>query len=65
MYESENEFEEALYNFGTRVEIICASEMGGRINSETAYQRIKEELKELKKIRKQYKKNEIEDHSNE
>lgn len=58
MYELSNEFEKALYNFGGRVEIICAMEMGGRIDSETAYQRIKEELKELKKIRKQYKKTE-------
>ena len=31
-------------------------EMGGRISAEEAYQQIKEELKELKKVRKSWKK---------
>ena len=31
MYEELNCFEEALKHFGTRVEIICAMELGGRI----------------------------------
>ena len=56
MYEELNNFEKALSHFGTRVDIICAQEMGGKINAETAYQNIKMELKELKKIRKKTKK---------
>jgi len=49
-------FEKALSHFGTRVDIIINFEMGGKIDSETAYRQIKEELKELKKIRKTQKK---------
>ena len=36
MYEELNCFEEALKHFGTRVEVICAMELGGRINAEDA-----------------------------
>jgi len=39
-----------------REHIIIALEMGGKIDAETAYQNIKMELKELKKIRKKAKK---------
>jgi hypothetical protein len=56
MYEELDSFEKALSHFGTRVDIICALEMGGKIDAETAYKNIKMELKELKKIRKQSKK---------
>jgi len=56
MYEELDNFERALSHFGTRVDIICALEMGGKISAETAYQNIKIELKELKKIRKKTKK---------
>ena len=56
MYENLDTFERALAHFGTRVDMICAMEMGGKIDAETAYQNIKIELKELKKIRKQAKK---------
>jgi hypothetical protein len=56
MYEELNNFEKALSHFGTRVDIICALEMGGKIDAEIAYQNIKMELKELKKIRKKTKK---------
>ena len=56
MYEDLDCFEKALSHFGTRVDVICAMEMGGRINAEIAYQNIKMELKELKKIRKSWKK---------
>jgi hypothetical protein len=56
MYEELDSFERALAHFGTRVDVICAMEMGGRIDAETAYKNIKLELKELKKVRKQYKK---------
>lgn len=55
MYEELNSFEEALKHFGTRVEIITAMEMARKISPEDAYQQIKEELKEVKKIRKGYK----------
>jgi hypothetical protein len=56
MYEELTTFETALSHFGTRVDIICALEMGGKIDSETAYKNIKMELKELKRVRKQIKK---------
>lgn len=55
MYEDLDNFEKALSHFGTRVDVIVAMEMGDKIDCETAYKRIKEELKELKKIRKQNK----------
>ena len=52
MYEELDTFERALQHFGTRVEVIAAMEMGDRISAEDAYQMIKDELKELKKVRK-------------
>ena len=55
MYEDLDNFETALKHFGTRVDVIIAMEMADKIDSETAYQKIKMELKELKKIRKQWK----------
>jgi hypothetical protein len=55
MYEDLDSFERALMHFGTRVDVIIAMEMGNKVDSETAYQRIKAELKELKKIRKKNK----------
>ena len=58
MYESLNCFEEALKHFGTRVEMITAMEVSKRISAEDAYQMIKDELKEVKKCRKIFKKNE-------
>jgi hypothetical protein len=56
MYEELNCFEEALKHFGTRVEMITAMEMGRKIVPEDAYQMIKDELKDLKKVRKSWKK---------
>ena len=56
MYEDLNDYEKALAHFGTRVDVIVALELGGKINEETAYQNIKDELKELKRVRKSYKK---------
>jgi hypothetical protein len=56
MYDDLDTLEQALSHFGTKVEIICALELGGKIDGETAYQNIKLELKELKKARKRYKK---------
>lgn len=55
MYEDLDCFERALQHFGTRVDIIVALELGNKIDSETAYKMIKEELKDLKKIRKKTK----------
>ena len=55
MYEELDTFERALMHFGTRVDVICAMEMGHKVDSETAYQLIKAELKALKKVRKQVK----------
>ena len=55
MYSQLDTFEMALQHFGTRVEMISAMEMGGKISTEDAYQMIKSELKELKKVRKQSK----------
>jgi hypothetical protein len=55
MYELDN-FEKALAHFGSRVDVICALEMGGKIDAETAYKNIKLELKELKRVRKHTKK---------
>ena len=61
MYESLDCFETALKHFGTRVDMICALEMGGKIDAETAYQNIKMELKSLKKIRKRHKEENCDD----
>ncbi len=58
MYEDLNCFEEALKHFGTRVELTIALEMGRKLSAEDAYKIIKEEIKELKKCRKQFQKNE-------
>lgn len=55
MYDLDS-FEQALAHFGTRVDILVALEMGGKIDSESAYKKIKEELKQLKQARKQYNK---------
>ena len=55
MYEELDSFERALQHFGTRVEVISAMEMAKKLSSEDAYQMIKSELKELKKVRKQIK----------
>jgi hypothetical protein len=55
MYELDD-FEKALAHFGSRVDIIVALEMGGKLDADTAYKNIKIELKELKRIRKSIKK---------
>ena len=58
MYNDLDTFERALQHFGTRVEVITAMEMGNRINAEDAYQMIKNEVKDLKKVRKKQQKSE-------
>jgi len=57
VYENMNELEKGLRDFGTRVDVICAMEMAGKISEEDAYQEIKSLCKELKQIRKSYRKN--------
>ncbi len=52
MYNHLNNYEQALRTFGIQVEIICAQEMGGSLTPEQAHQRVKEEYKKLKQIRK-------------
>jgi hypothetical protein len=47
-----NSYDEALYQFGTRCEVIIALERGKKIDFEAAYQEIKKELRTLKKARK-------------
>lgn len=61
MYEDLNCFEKALTHFGTRVEVIVALELGNKIDSESAYKMIKAELKEVKKVRKEFKENQCEE----
>ena len=60
MYSGLDSFESALKHFGSRVELICAMELSGRIDAETAYQNIKLELKSLKQTRKDWKKMKVE-----
>ena len=55
MYEELNDFEKALSHFGTRVEIITAMEMANKLSNEDAYQMIKAEMKEMKKVRREHK----------
>jgi|TARA_B000000557_G_scaffold262591_1_gene263718 hypothetical protein len=55
MYEELNDFEKALSHFGTRVEIITAMEMANKLSTEDAYQMIKAEMKEMKKVRREHK----------
>ena len=65
MYSQLNDFEKALSHFGTRVEVITAMEMAGKLSSEDAYQMIKEERKLLKKVRKKWNKKSQKEKANE
>ena len=58
MYDDLDNFERALAYFGSRVDIICSLELGGKIDAETAYKNIKDELKRLRKVRKRQRKEE-------
>jgi hypothetical protein len=55
MYEDLTAFERALARFGDKVSLIAGLEVSDKISPEEAYQMIKEEYKELKKLRKQEK----------
>lgn len=50
-----NKFERRLGRFSDRVDIIVGLEMGGKITSEEAYERIKKLYKKLKKFHKKEK----------
>ena len=49
-------YEEALYSFGNRCDVVVAMHQGGKIPLEDAFQQIKKELAKLKKARKDQKK---------
>lgn len=52
MYETLTEFERALARFGDKVQYIVGLEISNKMSPETAYQEIKDMIKELKKLRK-------------
>ena len=52
MYDDQDCYDKAVQLFGTRVGMICAMELAKKIDAETAYENIKIELKELKRVRK-------------
>jgi len=56
MYEEMDCYDKAIQLFGTRVGMICAMEMAQKLDAETAYANIKIELKQLKKVRKKWNK---------
>ncbi len=56
MYENQTEFELQLLGFGKRVEYIIAAEMAGKEDANEAYKKIKVLFEDLKKFRKQEKK---------
>jgi hypothetical protein len=55
VYENLTEFERALARFGDKVQYVVGLEITDRMSPETAYQEIKEMMKELKKLRKKEK----------
>ena len=55
MYEDLTAFERALARFGDKVQYIIGLEITNRMSPETAYQEIKEMMKELKRLRKKEK----------
>ncbi len=61
MYETLTEFERALARFGDKVALIAGLEINDKISPEEAYQQIKELYKELKSLRKEEKKNWVND----
>lgn len=55
MYETLTEFERALARFGDKVQLIVGLEINNKMSPETAYQEIKDMMKDLKKLRKKEK----------
>jgi mannose/fructose/N-acetylgalactosamine-specific phosphotransferase system component IIB len=56
MYENQTDFEYHLFDFGKKVEYIIAAEMAGKEDANEAYKKIKVLFEDLKKFRKQEKK---------
>ena len=56
MYSKQPDFEQKLIDFGTKVEYIVAAEMAGKKDANEAYKQIKELFEDLKKFRKQERK---------
>lgn len=52
MYQDLTTFEKKLAQFADKIDIIVGLELGGKLSSEEAYQRIKDFYKELKQLRK-------------
>jgi hypothetical protein len=55
-YTNQTDFELHLFDFGKKVEYIVAAEMAGKTNANDAYKQIKQLFEDLKKFRKQEKK---------
>ncbi len=55
MYEDLTAFERALARFGDKVQYIVGLEISDKMSPETAYQEIKDMMKDLKKLRKKEK----------
>jgi hypothetical protein len=55
-YQNQTDFEYHLFDFGKKVEYIIAAEMAGKQDADAAYKKIKELFEDLKKFRKQEKK---------
>lgn len=55
VYEKLSEFERSLARFGDKVGMIAGMEISNKISPEQAYQEIKDLYKELKKFRKEEK----------
>ena len=55
-YQNQTDFEYHLFDFGKKVEYIIAAEMAGKENADTAYKKIKQLFEDLKKFRKEEKK---------
>ncbi len=55
-YQHQTDFELHLFDFGKKVEYIVAAEMAGKLDANDAYKQIKTLFDDLKKFRKQEKK---------
>lgn len=60
-YDNLTTFERALARFGDKVQYVVGLEISDKMSPETAYQEIKEMMKELKKLRKEEKKTWVND----
>lgn len=60
-YDNLSDFERALARFGDKVQYVVGLEISDKMSPETAYQEIKDMMKELKKLRKVEKKTWVND----